>query len=155
MSEKKFYLTKKGLKKIREDYQKLKKIRRSRINSRDDVPGILHSEELNPDYVHFQEDLNLLDVRITELEYVIKNVKPISPVKGVVDVGTIVTVNIDNEDDKLTIVEALEANPEVGMISKESPVGKALLGGREGDEVTISSPVKVVYKIKKIDRLTS
>ena len=48
------------------------------------------------------------------------------------------------------VVGTLEANPEQGKISSESPVGKALLGRKIGEKVMISSPVKTIYKIKKI-----
>jgi len=44
----------------------------------------------------------------------------------------------------------LEANPSLGKISNESPVGKTLFGHRVGDEILISSPIKTIYKIKKI-----
>jgi len=57
--------------------------------------------------------------------------------------------------DELTIVGTLEANPSLGKISNESPVGRALLGRRVGEEVVISSPAKVVYKIVKIGYHTS
>jgi len=48
------------------------------------------------------------------------------------------------------IVGTLEANPGEGKISSESPVGKSILRKKIGDEVMITSPIKVVYKIKKI-----
>ena len=44
----------------------------------------------------------------------------------------------------------LEANPELGKISNESPVGKALLGHKAGDEIVINSPQKISYKIKNV-----
>jgi len=44
----------------------------------------------------------------------------------------------------------LESNPNEGKISSQSPVGKAILGKKIGEEVIIISPIKVVYKIKKI-----
>jgi transcription elongation factor GreA len=47
-------------------------------------------------------------------------------------------------------VGTLEANPALGKISNESPVGKALLGHKIGDEVLVSSPAKIAYKIKGI-----
>ncbi len=155
MGEKKFHLTKEGLNRIREDYDKLKRARQSKIGGREDAPEVLHSEELNPEFVHFQEDLNFIEARMAELENVLKNAKPIRPAKGKVDVGTMVTVTVDGQDDQLTIVETLEANPAMGRISNESPVGRALIGNKEGDEVVISSPIKTVYKIKKIDHFTS
>ena len=155
MGEKKYHLTKEGLERIREDYEKLKRARQSRIGGREDTPAVLHSEELNPEFVQFQEDMSFIEEQMAKLEAVLKNAEPIRPAKGRVDVGTMVTVSVDGQDDQLAIVEALEANPAIGWISKDSPVGKALLGNKEGDEVTISSPIKTVYKIKKIAHFTS
>ncbi len=151
--ENKFYLTKNGLKKIKQEYKELKELKRVKIGGRDDAPDVLHSEELNPDYLYFLEDLKFLESRINELEYIIKNSEIISASnrkKEVIDVGATVLVNVGGQDDQFMIVETLEANPELGQISKESPVGKALLGGREGDKITVSSPVETIYKIKKI-----
>ncbi len=155
MNGKDYYLTKEGIKRLEEEYQRLKASRRAKIGSRDNAPEVLHSEELNPEFVHFRDDLNLMEVRIAELENIFKSVKPIKPIKGVVAVGAVITVTVDGQDDKLTIVEALEADPASGKISIESPVGKALLGSREGDEVLIPSPIETVYKIKKISHFTS
>ncbi len=155
MGEKKYHLTKEGLKRIREDYERLKAARQSRIGGRDDAPEVLHSEELNPEFVQFRDDMNFLEARMAELEDVMKNAKPIRPAKGKVDVGTMVTVTVDGQDDQFAIVETMEADPAVGRISKESPIGKALLGNRVGDEVMIQAPIKTVYKIKKIDHFTS
>lgn len=155
MNGKKYYLTKEGLKRIQEDYEKLKRAKHSRIGGRDDAPEVLHSEELDPEFIQFQEDMNFMEVRLAELDEVLKNASIIRPAKGKVDVGTMVTVSVDGQDDRLVIVETFEANPAIGWISKESPVGKALLGSKEGDEVIISSPIKMVYKIKKINYFTS
>ncbi len=155
MGEKKYHLSKEGLKRLREDYERLKEARQSRIGGRDDAPEVLHSEELNPEFVQFRDDMNFLEARMAELEDVLKNARPIRPAKGKVDVGTMVTVTVDGQDDRLTIVETMEADPAVGRISKESPIGKALLGNKVGDEVMIQTPIKTIYKIKKIDHFTS
>ena len=48
------------------------------------------------------------------------------------------------------IVGTLESNPSEGKISSESPIGKILLGHKTGDEILITSPIKLVYQIKKI-----
>jgi transcription elongation factor GreA len=61
-----------------------------------------------------------------------------------------VVVEVNGEEDEFQIVGTLEANPLLGKISNESPVGSALMGKKVGDEIIISSPVKTVYKIKKI-----
>jgi transcription elongation factor GreA len=67
-----------------------------------------------------------------------------------VDLGARVKIGINGHEDEFMLVGTLEANPTAGKISNESPVGKALMGHRVGDKVIISSPVKVVYTIKKI-----
>ncbi len=121
-----------------------------------EAPKIWESEDVNPEYIAFQEDLSFIEKRLTELENVLKNVILIQTPKEktenrVISVGTKVSVEIDDkEKDELIIVGTLEANPALGKISNESPVGKALLGHREGDEVVVSSPIKTIYKIRKI-----
>ena len=55
-------------------------------------------------------------------------------------IGSVVAVEIDGEPDRLTIVNALESHPADGRISCESPVGRALLGSRTGDEIRVDTP---------------
>lgn len=150
--EKKFYLTKKGLEEIKKEYEILKSLRLAKTKG--EAPKILESEDLNPEYLSFREDLNLLETKMFELEHILKNTELIKkPSKGkqnIVGPGATVVVNIDGHKDEFTIVGIVEANPSLGKISNESPVGKALLGHKIGEEVIISSPVKTVYKIEKI-----
>jgi len=149
---KKFYLTKKGLEGFKKQYQFLKSIRAAKIKG--EVPKIWESEDLNPEYLSFQEDLNFIETRLAELENILKNselIKPPPEEKArFVDLGATVTIQVDGDKDEFTIVGTLEANPALGKISNESPVGGALLGHKIGDEVVVSSPIKVTYKIKKI-----
>lgn len=151
--EKKFYLTKEGLKKIKKEYKELQKLRLKKISG--GRPEILHSEDLNPEYLAFQEDMNFLEIRLKELENILKNsylIKaPPKEKQNIVNLGA--TVTLEDEEGKINefmIVSSLEANPSEGKISSESPVGKSLLGRKVGDKVVIVSPIKVVYKIKKI-----
>jgi len=155
--EKKSYLTKEGLEKIKKEYQSLKSFKSSKIKG--DIPEIWHSEDLNPEYLSFQEDLSLLESRIVELKYILKNAQLIKPPpkekQNIINLGAKVLVEVDGQTDEFQIIGTLEANPAIGKISNESPVGRALLGHKIGDEVTISSPIKTVYKIKKIKYLSS
>lgn len=152
LEEKKFYLTKQGLEKIKREYQDLKELKL--VKTKGESPKILHSEDLNPEYLAFQEDVSFLEARMIELENTLKNVELIkTPQKGkrdIVGLGATVLVEVDGQTDEFTIIGSLEANPSVGKISNESPVGKALLGQKIGDEVIVSSPIKTIYKIKKI-----
>ncbi len=148
-----FYLTKEGLEELKKEYETLKALRSSKIKG--EAPSILESEDLNPDYITFQEDLNFLETRIAELEYVLEKAqiikKPLKTHKNEIDLGATVSVVVDGQKDQFTIVGTFEANPMLGRISNESPVGKALIGHTTGDSVTVSSPIKSIYVIKKIN----
>lgn len=148
----KFYLTREGLEEIKSEYETLKKIRMAK--TKEEAPNIWESEDLNPDYISFKEDIDLLETRLVELENIIKNSeiirKPTGKKAELIGLGATVNLKIDGETDEFTLVGTIEANPDLGRISNESPVGKALMGHRIGDEVVVSSPVKTIYKIKKI-----
>jgi len=157
MSEiKKFYLTKEGLEKIKKEYRNLRNLKLAKTNG--EAPKIFESEDLNPEYLSFQEDLSFLESRIVELEYILKNTLLIKPPAGkkqnIIDLGAKVTVEVSNQIDEFTIVGSLEADPALGKISNESPVGQALLGHRKGEEISVSSPIETIYKIRKIRYLS-
>jgi transcription elongation factor GreA len=152
MEEKKFYLTKEGLERIEKEYEALKELKLAKTKG--ESPKVMHSEDLNPEYLAFQEDIDFLELRIIELENIIKNSElirlPRREKQNVVDLGAQVTVEVDGQKDQFTLVGSLEANPSVGKISDESPVGKALLGHKVGDAVVVSSPIQTIYRIKKV-----
>lgn len=151
-NEKKFYLTKEGLERIKKEYQDLKALRLKKIKEK--RPEILHSQDLNPEYFIFQQDLDQLELRVAELKNVLENVEiittPPKKERDTVHLGATITLQEDDKLNEYMIVGSLEANPSEGKISSESPVGKALLGKKIGEEVMITSPIKVVYKIKEI-----
>lgn len=152
VEEKKFYLTKEGLDKIKKEYEFLKNLRIAKTKG--DVPRIWQSEDLNPEYLSFQEDLIFIERREAELENILKNVEliktPRKESQKAIGVGAKVVLEIDGDKDEFTILGTMEANPALGRISNESPVGRALLGHKVGDVVIVSSPIKTTYKIKKI-----
>jgi len=151
--EKKFYLTEQGVEKIKKQCRELLKIRKSKLKG--GAPQSFHSEEISSEYLAFQEDLNFLEDKIKELKYVLKNIKLIKPPskaeQNVVNLGAEVLLRTkDNKNNLFRIVGSLEANPSLGMISDESPLGKILLGHKIGDEVVVQTAIKTAYKIKKI-----
>lgn len=154
MTENKYYLTKEGLEKIQKDYASLLEFRK--MKTTDEVPSIWHSEDVNPEYLSFQEDMNVLEARLTEYENILKNMEliglPSKDKRDIVFLGAKVSVEIDNgQVDEYEIVGTLEANPSLGRISNESPVGRAILGLRVGEEIAVSSPKKTVFRVKKIE----
>ena len=64
--------------------------------------------------------------------------------------GAKVKIDVDGQKDEFLLVGTLEANPALGKISNESPVGRALLGHKVGDEIVVPSPIKITYKVKNI-----
>ena len=155
MPENKFFLTKDGLKRIKKEYERLLGFRN--MKAKGEVPSIWHSEDVNPEYLTYQEDLTLLETRIVEYENIIKNVELIrAPKKGSdsqVNLGARVTVDLGGEIDEFMIVGTLEADPLQKKISTESPIGRGLLGARVGDIVKVKTTLvnhdcrilKIVY----------
>ena len=149
MSEKKFYLTKQGLKNIEQEYEKLKNLRKEKVS--EETPQALHSEELDTEFVAYREDMEFLEARLADIEMILKHVEIIKPKnRDIVDLGSRVKLVVNNQEDEFFIVGTLEANPNLGKISNESPVGRALIGHKVGDEVKMSSPKETIYKIKSV-----
>lgn len=153
MDGKIFYITKAKLQELRKEHEELLAFENSKDLSQE-APKIFESEDLNPEFVSFQEDIGFLRSRIDELQNIldhhelIKN--PSKDKASLIGLGAKVKIDVDGQKDEFVIVGTLEANPAMGKISNESPVGKALLGHKVGDEVVISSPVKTTYKVKNI-----
>lgn len=150
--KKKFYLTKKGLEKIKTDLKNLRFLKLAKING--ETPSFMHSDEISQEYLDFEGDLEILESKLMDLEHIVENAEVVRPPgraeKGTIKIGAKVLVNVDGIKDELTILGTLEANPNLGIISNESPVGRALLGHKIGDAVSVSSPIVAIYKIKKI-----
>lgn len=115
---------------------------------------MLRSEEVEPEYLVYQEDMSLLEARLAEYDTIIKNAKiietPPKDQRHVITLGATIICEVSGKEDEFTILGSLESNPAAGRISNESPVGKAFMGRQVGEVVEVNSAVKVVYKILKI-----
>jgi transcription elongation factor GreA len=149
---KKFYLTKEGLERLKKEYDQLREAKALKMEN--ETPSVSAPHGIDSEYLTFQEDLSFLESRIEELEEILRNYElikaPPKKERDIVRLGATVEVEVDGQVDEFTIVGPLEANPFLGKISHESPVGKALLGRRVGEMVKVQSAVVTVYKIKKI-----
>ncbi len=157
MIENKFYVTRQGLEKVKAEYEKLLDFKRQK--TMDEMPSLLHSEEANPEYLSFQEDMSLLDARLAEYENILQNAeliqKPSKEKQKEVGVGATVTLEMDGEVDEFTLVGTLEADPSQKKISHDSPLGQGLLGARLGDFIKVKASVvnhdckilKIVYHL--------
>jgi transcription elongation factor GreA len=144
--EKKIYLTKEGLEKLQREFEALRSLK---MNRAEEAPANMPT--IDSEFATFQDDLNLLEARIIELEAILKNHELIKPrKKKQIDLGATVVAESDGQKVEFMIVGSLEANPMMGRISNESPVGMALIGKIVGEEVRVQSAVVTIYKIKKI-----
>ncbi len=148
---KKYHLTEQGLTRLKDELDKL--IEKRKEKTKGEVPGVLHSEDLNPEYLDFREKIHFLERRIVKLKEVIKNAEIIEPPedKKEIRLGAKILVEADGQEDEFILVGSLEADPAEGKISDESLVGKKLLGKKTGEEVKVSCKVETVYKIKKVE----
>lgn len=97
----------------------------------------------NTEYLYLIQDLEGIDRRIRELRYKLDHAQLIERVNTneIVTLGsTVIMQEKDNAPETYTIVGSAEADPDQGFISDGSPLGRALLHHRIGDEVTIESP---------------
>lgn len=106
----------------------------------------------NAEYQTARQEQEKLEARITEIEHILQNVQVISKPRGDSKVQIGSTVTLKNHDKKtFQVVGTVEADPLNGKISDESPIGRALLGKKVGDEVEIKTPAEATtYKIVEI-----
>ncbi len=97
------------------------------------------------------QDKERNEARIAEIEHILANVQVIKAPKGdsKVVLGSTVKLKSENGTTKeFQVVGTVEADPLNGKISDESPIGKALIGKREGEAVEITTPAETSsYKI--------
>jgi transcription elongation factor GreA len=152
MIEKKYYLTKNGLKDIKKELYEMKKEKREKL--KDNSPVVFHSEDVNPDYLLFSKDMEFLKEKIAKLEDVLQNIEIIKkPEKNCKEIlmGAKIILEMNGKKEKIMIVGTMEADPIKGKISNESPIGIALMGKKEGENVSVfSGDKKNIYKIKKV-----
>lgn len=155
MSEEPSYLTAEGLAKLKAELEEKKGPAREEIAKR--LRHAIQQGDLseNADYTSAKEDQGFLEGRIQELERILRNVVIIEEnvKRDVVDIGARITIQEEDfPHETYHMVGPKEADPANGRISHESPIGRALLGHRVGDEVRAETPAGVLqFKIIKIE----
>jgi len=154
MPDKTSYLTDEGYKKLQEEVAHLKNVRRLEIANRIKEAKELGDLSENAEYADAREEQSFVEGRILEIDEVLKNAQVISSLKSepnLVDIGDVITVEKDGDKFEYTIVGSNEADPKMGWISNESPLGQAFLGKHKGDECRVATPKgDMVYKIVAI-----
>ncbi|HBL52260.1 MAG: transcription elongation factor GreA [Candidatus Blackburnbacteria bacterium RIFCSPHIGHO2_02_FULL_39_13] len=147
-------LTLEGFEQLKKELEELKNKRPGIVDRLANARSMGDLSE-NNDYHNALEALEFLDNRISELEEVIKTaevVKQSSSNSSEVSLGSKVKVGINGRQHVFHIVGEWEADPQEKKISHESPLGRALVGRKVGQEVEVEAPAgKVVYKIISIE----
>ena len=155
---KQFLLTDDGLKKYESELEDLKINKRREIAEKIKVALSFGDLSENSEYDEAKNEQAKVEARIAEIEAMLKNAKIIDEdelTNETINIGSKVSV-VDleyNETSEYRIVGATEADPLLGKISDESPVGRALLGHRKGDRIEVEVPVGVLqFEILEISK---
>ncbi len=139
------YVTEEGLQKIKDELAYLKTEKREELAIKLQAAIAQGDLKENADYHATKEEQGFVEGRIKDLEdslrraEIIKTDRPSNKVR----VGSKVTVveeGFEDETETYTIVGAHEADPANGLISNESPIGRALLGAKKGQFVSAETP---------------
>ncbi len=156
--EKKNLMTYAGLKKLEDELHELKVVRRKEVAEKIKEAREQGDLSENAEYDAAKDEQRDIEARIEELEAILKNAEVVVEDEAdteKINVGCKVLVYDEEfeEEVEFKIVGSTEANSLQGKISNESPLGKALIGAKVGDEISVEAPAGMMnYKILKIER---
>lgn len=145
MDRQKIPVTREGLERAKMELEELTNVKRPQI-----VAAVAEARSHgdlreNAGYEAARHDQAMNEKRISDLQAMLRHVELVEdqPIdnSGVIRVGATVVIEYDGEEERYTIVGAIEAKPAAGRISNQSPIGQALLGRRPGDVVKVPTPV--------------
>ncbi|WP_053943383.1 transcription elongation factor GreA [Kallipyga gabonensis] len=157
MEQQKNIITRQGYEELKNKLNYLKTVERPKVTEKIKVARGFGDLSENAEYDAAKEEQSKLEGEIQEIESILERSeifdKDPATSTGEITLGSEVVV-LDKEFDEeltLTIKGVTEANPRSNIISLESPLGKALLGHREGETVLVEAPVgKIEYQILKV-----
>ena len=158
MREKKNILTYEGLKKYEDELQELKVVRRKEVAQKIKEAREQGDLSENAEYDAAKDEQRDIEARIEELEKILKNVEVVDEEEvdlERINIGCKVRLlDVEfNEELEYKIVGSTEANSLKGKISNESPVGKALIGHRTGEDVVVETQAGAfTYRVLEIQR---
>ena len=160
MQEKKNILTYEGLRKYEDELHDLKVVKRQEVAQKIKEAREQGDLSENAEYDAAKDEQRDIELRIEELEKLLKNAEVVDEDEVDLDkisIGCKVKVyDVDfDEEMEFKIVGSTEANSLQNKISNESPVGRALLGKRVGDVVDVETQAGIIqYKVLEIQRVS-
>ena len=158
MTAKKNILTSEGLKKLEDELEELIVVKRKEVAQKIKEAREQGDLSENAEYDAAKDEQRDIEARIEEIEKILKNAEIVDEDEvdlGTINIGCQVKILDCEFDEELIykIVGSTEANSLKGKISNESPVGKALIGKKVGDMVSVETQVGVVsYKVLDIQK---
>lgn len=148
MSEKKYQMTYEGIKKLEDELEYLKTVKRKEITEKIKVALGYGDLSENSEYDEAKNEQAFTEGRILQLENMLKNAEVVdaSEASDMVSIGSIVKVKDYDFDEEVEyyLVGSAEADPLNNKISNESPVGAALLKKKVGEIVEVNVPEGVL-----------
>ena len=151
-------LTPEGLEKLKQEIEYLSTTKRREVAERIKEAREFGDISENSEYDDAKNEQAMLEAKIAQLEERIRAATVVNPDElsnDVVQIGSIVHVKDEKsgKSQKFTIVGSAEANPAESKLSNESPVGRALIGHKRNDVVSVQVPKGPARKLKitKID----
>ena len=151
-------VTEEGLKKLTDELDYLKTVKKQEVKDAIKTAKEFGDLSENSEYEAARTEQAQVEGRITELEEMLKHVRLVSAddvTHDRVSVGVTVTVKDVDKDQKIEymLVGSTEADPFANKISDTSPIGKAIIGAKVGDRVTVHLPRRdltiIIEKIEK------
>lgn len=158
MVEKKNILTYEGLRQLEDEIHDLKVNKRKEVAQKIKEAREQGDLSENAEYDAAKDEQRDIEARIDEIDKILKNAEVVVEEDvdvDVVSIGCKVKIYDMEYEEELTykIVGSAEANSLKGKISNESPLGMALLGKRENEEVDVETHSGVLrYKILEIQK---
>lgn len=143
---KELLLTPEGLEKLQTELKRLKESDRQAVIERIRTAKEFGDLSENAEYEEAQKAQAFVEGRIQELEEMIRRAKVVQQgvASGSVNIGSVVVVMIDGDKETYKIVGATESDPTAGKISVDSPIGRALMEHKAGDEVEVAVPAGIM-----------
>ncbi|MBE0700677.1 MAG: transcription elongation factor GreA [Acholeplasmataceae bacterium] len=149
-----YQLTQEGVDKLREELTYLKDVKRGENLEALKEARAQGDLSENADYDAARNEQARIEARIAEIENVIKNAKIIkTTADDIVNIGKTVKVRFVEKDAirEFHLISSIEADPKVGKISIESPIGKAIKNHQKGDIVQVKSETGSVFQIEILE----
>lgn len=158
MAEKKNILTYEGLRQLEEEVQNLKVVRRKEVAQKIKEAREQGDLSENAEYDAAKDEQRDIEARIDEIEKILKNAEVVDTDEidlKTINIGSRVTLfDVEFEEElEFRIVGSTEANSLEGKISNESPLGRELIGKKQGETVSVGTEDGVMeYKVLQIAR---